>query len=115
MLCCGIKPLCGWNAEQAASVCRERCGGQGYLSVNKFGSILGFAHAGGPWGGGAWHLHTSTAHLHLVHWACRQHANQATLPRVRWAAPGVACALPAPCGRPPTRWPGLAGPGLRCC
>jgi acyl-CoA oxidase len=53
MLCCGIKPLCGWNAEEAASVCRERCGGQGYLSCNKFGAIIGFAHAGG-WAGGWW-------------------------------------------------------------
>ena len=46
MLCCAIKPLCGWNAEEAASVCRERCGGQGYLSCNRFGSLIGFAHAG---------------------------------------------------------------------
>lgn len=46
MLCCAIKPLCGWNTEETASVCRERCGGQGYLSCNKFGSIIGFAHAG---------------------------------------------------------------------
>ena len=45
MLCCGIKPLCGWNCEQVATVCRERCGGQGYLSCNRFGGIIGFAHA----------------------------------------------------------------------
>lgn len=45
MLCCGIKPLCGWNCERAGSVCRERCGGQGYLSCNRFGDIIGFAHA----------------------------------------------------------------------
>ncbi len=50
MLCCAIKPLCGWNAEEAATVSRERCGGQGYLSCNKFGAILGFAHAGGARG-----------------------------------------------------------------
>ncbi len=51
MLCCSIKPLCGWNNEECATTCRERCGGQGYLSCNRFGSILGFAHAGGLWGG----------------------------------------------------------------
>jgi acyl-CoA oxidase len=46
MLCCSIKPLCGWNNEDCATTARERCGGQGYLSCNRFGSILGFAHAG---------------------------------------------------------------------
>lgn len=33
-------------AQDTATTCRERCGGQGYLSVNRFGSLLGFAHAG---------------------------------------------------------------------
>ena len=32
--------------QDTATTCRERCGGQGYLSVNRFGQILGFAHAG---------------------------------------------------------------------
>lgn len=45
MLCCAIKPMCGWNCERAGTVCRERCGGQGYLSCNRFGHIIGFAHA----------------------------------------------------------------------
>ncbi|KAG1666186.1 hypothetical protein FOA52_012033 [Chlamydomonas sp. UWO 241] len=45
-LVCAIKPLCAWHIEECATTCRERCGGQGYLSVNRFGSILGFAHAG---------------------------------------------------------------------
>ena len=45
MLCCAIKPMCGWNCEAAGTTCRERCGGQGYLSCNRFGSIIGFAHA----------------------------------------------------------------------
>lgn len=30
-LCCAIKPLCAWHSERTASICRERCGGQGYL------------------------------------------------------------------------------------
>ncbi|GAX82883.1 hypothetical protein CEUSTIGMA_g10309.t1 [Chlamydomonas eustigma] len=46
VLVCAIKPLCAWNIEEVATCCRERCGGQGYLSCNRFGQILGFAHAG---------------------------------------------------------------------
>jgi acyl-CoA oxidase len=46
ILCCTIKPLCAWNLERVASICRERCGGQGYLASNRFGSLIGFAHAG---------------------------------------------------------------------
>ena len=46
ILCCTIKPMCGWNLERTASLCRERCGGQGYLSANRFGSLIGFSHAG---------------------------------------------------------------------
>lgn len=45
-LVCAIKPLCAWNIEETATTCRERCGGQGYLSCNRFGSLIGFAHAG---------------------------------------------------------------------
>ncbi|CAG8527791.1 13907_t:CDS:10 [Acaulospora colombiana] len=45
-LCCVIKPLVTWNFERVATVCRERCGGQGYLSINRFGSFIGFSHAG---------------------------------------------------------------------
>ncbi|KAJ3296854.1 hypothetical protein HK104_001096 [Borealophlyctis nickersoniae] len=45
-LCCVIKPIVTWNQERVASVCRERCGGQGYLSVNEFGPHIGFSHAG---------------------------------------------------------------------
>ncbi|KAG0363917.1 acyl-CoA dehydrogenase/oxidase [Gamsiella multidivaricata] len=45
-LCCVIKPLITWNAERVATTCRERSGGQGYLSVNRFGEAIGYAHAG---------------------------------------------------------------------
>lgn len=46
ILCCVIKPLVTWNFERASSICRERCGGQGYLSNNMLPSCIGFAHAG---------------------------------------------------------------------
>ncbi|KAJ3050285.1 hypothetical protein HK097_008754 [Rhizophlyctis rosea] len=45
-LCCAIKPLVTWNFERVGSICRERCGGQGYLAVNEFGDNIGFSHAG---------------------------------------------------------------------
>lgn len=44
-MCCVIKPLASWNLENVVSVCRERCGGQGYLSCNRFGVFHGLAHA----------------------------------------------------------------------
>lgn len=44
--CCVIKPLISWSGERVATICRERCGGQGYLACNRFGSFIGFAHAG---------------------------------------------------------------------
>lgn len=46
VLCCGIKPLMGWNAERTASICRERCGGQGMLSCNRFGELILGSHGG---------------------------------------------------------------------
>jgi acyl-CoA oxidase len=45
-LCCIDKTLNGWNLERVASICRERCGGQGYLSHNKFADYISIAHAG---------------------------------------------------------------------
>lgn len=45
-LCCIDKTLNGWNLERVASICRERCGGQGYLAHNKFGDYIAIAHAG---------------------------------------------------------------------
>jgi len=45
VLCSGIKALNTWHVERVVSVCRERCGGQGYLASNKFEEMLGDAHA----------------------------------------------------------------------
>lgn len=44
-MCCVIKALTGWNVAEAAAICRERCGGQGYLSCNKFGSGIAGSHS----------------------------------------------------------------------
>eukprot|EP01127_Copromyxa_protea_P008791 TRINITY_DN2022_c0_g1_i1.p1 TRINITY_DN2022_c0_g1~~TRINITY_DN2022_c0_g1_i1.p1 ORF type:complete len:655 (-),score=138.33 TRINITY_DN2022_c0_g1_i1:23-1987(-) len=46
ILCCVIKPMVTWHSERTAAVCRERCGGQGYLLVNKFGFAITGSHAG---------------------------------------------------------------------
>lgn len=46
VLCCAVKPMITWTVERVVSISRERCGGGGYLSVNRFGDALGFAHAG---------------------------------------------------------------------
>jgi len=37
--------LVSWHCERSATICRERCGGQGYLSCNRFGAAIAFAHA----------------------------------------------------------------------
>ena len=46
MQCCIMKTLISWNSEVAATTARERCGGQGYLSANRFGEGIAGAHAG---------------------------------------------------------------------
>jgi len=45
-MCCIMKPLITWNVAQVGAITRERCGGQGYLLVNRVGEALAFAHAG---------------------------------------------------------------------
>ena len=45
-MCCAIKPMSSWHLNKTVTVCRERCGGQGYLSINRFGTIFASAHAG---------------------------------------------------------------------
>ena len=44
-MCCVIKAISGWHVAETASVGRERCGGQGYLSCNKFGSGIAGSHS----------------------------------------------------------------------
>lgn len=44
--CCAIKALISWHAENTVSICRERCGGQGFLAANMFSELLAGAHAG---------------------------------------------------------------------
>ena len=46
ILACISKPLITWNAERTASICRERCGGQGFLAANRFGEAIFGSHAG---------------------------------------------------------------------
>jgi acyl-CoA oxidase len=46
ILCCVIKPLVSWLNQEVGTVCRERCGGQGYLACNRLGDVIGFSHAG---------------------------------------------------------------------
>eukprot|EP00095_Tigriopus_kingsejongensis_P001058 maker-scaffold631_size122145-snap-gene-0.40 protein:Tk01058 transcript:maker-scaffold631_size122145-snap-gene-0.40-mRNA-1 annotation:"acyl-coenzyme a oxidase peroxisomal" len=45
-MCCAIKPMCSWHLNKVVTTSRERCGGQGYLSINRFGDFFGSAHAG---------------------------------------------------------------------
>jgi acyl-CoA oxidase len=44
-LCCITKTMLGWNLMKVAGVCRERCGGMGFLAVAKFGDYMATAHA----------------------------------------------------------------------
>jgi len=46
ILCCAIKPIISWHANDVGTICRERCGGQGYLSVSRLSEVITFAHAG---------------------------------------------------------------------
>ena len=44
-MCCVIKAISGWHVGETATICRERCGGQGYLSCNRFGSGIAGSHS----------------------------------------------------------------------
>ena len=43
---CSTKALISWNAGDTARACRERCGGQTFLEVNRVSDILYGAHSG---------------------------------------------------------------------
>jgi acyl-CoA oxidase len=38
-LAAGLKVYTSWHAIESLQVCRESCGGQGYLAVNRFGAL----------------------------------------------------------------------------
>jgi len=44
-ICCITKTMFGWTAERVSAVCRERCGGMGYLAHSRFGDYLACSHA----------------------------------------------------------------------
>ena len=44
-ICCIDKTLIGWHGGRGGAIMRERCGGQGFLSANKFGEAIAGAHA----------------------------------------------------------------------
>lgn len=45
-LSCYIKPLIAWHTNKVGNICRERCGGQGYLSINMVEATIYGAHSG---------------------------------------------------------------------
>ena len=44
-ICCITKTMSGWNSQETVALCRERCGGMGYLSHSRFGEYLAHAHS----------------------------------------------------------------------
>ena len=44
-ICCVTKTMFGWTSERVATVCRERCGGMGYLASSRFADHLAGAHS----------------------------------------------------------------------
>lgn len=46
LLCCVMKTQISWHAENTATISRERCGGQGFLAVNRLGEGIVGGHAG---------------------------------------------------------------------
>jgi acyl-CoA oxidase len=44
-LVCVIKPMVAWLGNEVGNICRERTGGQGYLSINRIEELIAVAHA----------------------------------------------------------------------
>jgi len=44
-LVCVIKPMVAWLGNEVGNICRERTGGQGYLSINRIEELISAAHA----------------------------------------------------------------------
>lgn len=45
-LCCVIKPMICWHCNVVGNICRERVGGQGFLSINNIEQCISGAHSG---------------------------------------------------------------------
>jgi len=44
--CCVVKTFISWHQEKTARICRERCGGAGYLSKNRLPDLILHSHSG---------------------------------------------------------------------
>ena len=44
--CCVVKAMISWHQEKTSRICRERCGGAGYLSKNRVSDMVLQAHSG---------------------------------------------------------------------
>ena len=45
-ICCAAKTMITWNMNITSTVARERCGGQGYLAINKLHDGIVGSHSG---------------------------------------------------------------------
>ena len=45
-VCCATKALVSWNCGEVSTICRERCGGQGFLAYNRIHEGIIGGHSG---------------------------------------------------------------------
>ena len=45
-ICCSAKTTITWNLYNIATIARERCGGQGFLTINKISDGIVGSHSG---------------------------------------------------------------------